>query len=152
MSQYFRGINDPVVDPITDPVSYPAQTLNDDLFGLSIWQPFGKQARIFARFTLLNGDANELHLRFRWFTKDGGWVVLAEWYQLFQRLFNVNEKRLRKRPRSRSNALLLQRLSFRKLDHATKLTRTPLQRLPVISIQTPSRVRCVPRNGDLPVY
>ncbi|MHC4409792.1 MAG: hypothetical protein ACYS0F_12400, partial [Planctomycetota bacterium] len=89
VNQYFEGINDPAVGPIVDPVSYPAQTLEDHLVGATIWQPFGDQTRFLGRFTLLNGDANELHLRLRWFTKDGQWTVLAEWYQLFQRLFNV---------------------------------------------------------------
>ena len=89
VNQHFDGINDPSVGPIVDPVEFPAQTLEDHLFGVSIWQPFGKTARFFGRFTLLNGYANELQLRFRWHTKDGKWTVLAQWYQLFQRLFNV---------------------------------------------------------------
>ncbi|MHC4939285.1 MAG: hypothetical protein ACYTHK_09980 [Planctomycetota bacterium] len=89
VNQYFEGINDPTVGLPEDPVVYPAQTLEDHLVGASVWQPFGDQTRFFGRFTLLNGDANELHLRLRWFTKDGKWTVLGEWYQLFQRLFNV---------------------------------------------------------------
>ncbi|MHC4953616.1 MAG: hypothetical protein ACYTGZ_06980 [Planctomycetota bacterium] len=89
VNQYFEGINDPAIGPLVDPVSHPSQTLNDHLVGATIWQPLGDQTRFFGRFTLLNGDANELHLRLRWFTKDNTWVVRAEWYQLFQRLFNV---------------------------------------------------------------
>ena len=89
VNQYFEGINDPAIGPLVDPVSYPAQTLEDDLFGVTVWQPLTDTARFFGRFTLLNGDANELQLRVRWHSKDGQWVVLVDWYQLFQRLFNV---------------------------------------------------------------
>ena len=89
VNQYFAGINDPTVGLPEDPVVYPAQTLEDHLVGGTIWQPFGKNTRFFGRFTLLNGDANELHLRLRWRNKEGTWVLLGEWYQLFQRLYNV---------------------------------------------------------------
>jgi len=89
VNQYFDGINDPAIGPLVDPVSYPAQTLEDHLVGGTIWQPLGDNTRFFGRFTLLNGDANELHLRLRWHTTDGAWVVMGEWYQLFQRLYNV---------------------------------------------------------------
>lgn len=89
VNQFFEGINDPPVDPGVDYAVYPAQTLEDHLVGVSVWQPFGESTRFFGRFTLLNGDANELHLRLRWTNRDGRWTALAEWYQLFQRLFNV---------------------------------------------------------------
>jgi len=89
VNQYFAGINDPSVGPGVDPVVYPEETLEDDLFGVTIWQPFGKRTRFFGRFTVLNGYANELNLRLRWQNKNGTWTVLGEWYQLFQRLFNV---------------------------------------------------------------
>ena len=89
VNQHFDGINDPAIGPLVDPVSLPETTLEDHLVGVTIWQPFGDATRFFGRFTLLNGDANELQLRLRWHTKDGQWVVMADWYQLFQRLFNV---------------------------------------------------------------
>jgi len=89
VNQHFDGINDPSLDPLVDYAVYPAQTLEDHLVGVSIWQPFGESTRFFGRFTLLNGDANELNLRLRWANRDGRWTLLAEWYQLFQRLFNV---------------------------------------------------------------
>ncbi|MHC4547639.1 MAG: hypothetical protein ACYTEZ_02595 [Planctomycetota bacterium] len=89
ISEFFPGINDPVVDPTNQPVTYPAEHLDDDLVGLSVWHRFQPTLRFFGRFTLLNGDANELHLRLRWFTKDGRWTAVIEWYQLFERLQNV---------------------------------------------------------------
>jgi len=89
VNQDFAGINDPTAGPGVDPVVFPAQTLNDDLVGVTLWQPFGESTLAYGRFTLLNGDANELHLRLRWATKDARWVVFADYYQLFQRLFNV---------------------------------------------------------------
>jgi len=89
VSEFFDGINDPVVDPLHQPESFPAQHLDDDYLGLTIWHRLMENLRGYVRFTLLNGDANELHIRLRWFTPDGRWTVVAEWYQLFNRLRNV---------------------------------------------------------------
>ena len=89
VSESFPGINSPVVDPINQPVTIPAGDIDDDLVGLSAWHNFMRTLRVYGRFTVLNGDANELHLRLRWFTEDGKWNVVAEWYQLFERLHNV---------------------------------------------------------------
>lgn len=89
VSESFPGINSPVVDPPNQPVSIPAGRLDDDLFGFSAWHNFQRTLRFFGRFTLLNGAANELQLRLRWFTEDGRWTVVADWYQLFERLNNV---------------------------------------------------------------
>lgn len=89
VNEDFEGINDPIIDPLTDPASYPGQTLNDHLFGATVWQPLGRRAHLYGRFTLLNGRANELHLRYRTRTEEGEWTFLLEWYQLFQRLYNV---------------------------------------------------------------
>jgi hypothetical protein len=89
VDEFFPGINDPVVDPQNQPVSIPAQQLRDDYFGATIWHRFYQNLRAFGRFSLLNGRANELQLRLRWFTPDGKWTVFGEWYQLFERLNNV---------------------------------------------------------------
>ncbi|MHC4731295.1 MAG: hypothetical protein ACYS6Z_12010 [Planctomycetota bacterium] len=89
VSESFPGINSPVIDPINQPVSIPAGRLDDDLFGLTVWHNFQRTLRFFGRFTVLNGDANELQLRLRWFTEDGRWTVVADWFQLFERLNNV---------------------------------------------------------------
>jgi hypothetical protein len=89
VSESFPGINSPVVDPPNQPVSIPAGRVDDDLFGFSAWHNFQRTLRVFGRFTLLNGAANELQLRLRWFTEDGRWTVVADWYQLFERLNNV---------------------------------------------------------------
>ena len=90
ISELFPGINDPVIDPIQQPVSLPATRLNDDLLGLTVWhRTADNQVSLFGRFSLLNSNANELHLRGRWISDDGTWTVLAEWYQLFERLLNV---------------------------------------------------------------
>jgi len=89
VDESFPGINFPQVDPINQPVSIPPGRVTDDYFGFSVWHYFYTNLPFFARFTLLNGRANELHLRLRWFTKDGKWSVFTEWYQLFERLNNV---------------------------------------------------------------
>jgi len=88
VSEFFAGINQTVIDPVQQPVVLPAQHFDDDLVALSIWHK-AEQIRVFGRFSLLNGEPNELQLRGRWFTKDGKWTVLVEWYQLFERLFDV---------------------------------------------------------------
>lgn len=89
VSESTPGVNPIVVDPANQPVSIPAGRLDDDLFGVSLWHHFQRTLRFFGRFTLLNGAANELQLRLRWFTQDGRWAVTADWYQLFERLNNV---------------------------------------------------------------
>lgn len=89
VSESTPGVNPLVVDPPNQPVSIPAGRLDDDLFGVSLWHHFQRTLRFFGRFTLLNGAANELQLRLRWFTQDGRWAVAADWYQLFERLNNV---------------------------------------------------------------
>jgi len=89
VSEFFEGINGPPVDPVTDPVTLPADHVDDDLFGLSLWHEPAETVRLFGRVTLLDGDFNELHLLARWFTKDGRWAVVLEYYQLFGTLENV---------------------------------------------------------------
>jgi len=89
IEESFPGINFPVVDPPNQPVSIPPTTLKDDYFGFTGWHRFAKNLPFFGRFTLLNGRANELHLRLRWFTMDGKWRAHVEWYQMFNRLVNV---------------------------------------------------------------
>lgn len=89
VSEYFDGINDPVVDPPQQPVSVPSERIEDDYLGLTAWHTIGRKTSLFGRFTLLNGDANEIHLRARWRTEDGLWLVIGEYYQLFGRLNNV---------------------------------------------------------------
>jgi hypothetical protein len=89
VSEYFEGINDPLVDPLQQPQSIPAQNLDDDLLGLSVWHRFEDTLRAFVRFSLLNGEANELQARLRWFTLDGKWAVVLDTYTLFERLLNV---------------------------------------------------------------
>ena len=84
-----NGINDPIIDPINQPFSIPEQQLEDDLLGFSLWHHFRPDTRFFGRFTLLNGDPNELHFRLRYFTVDNLWTLVVEWYQLFERLTNV---------------------------------------------------------------
>jgi hypothetical protein len=75
VSEFFEGIT--------------PQHLDDDLFGISVWHRFQDTLRAYMRFSLLNGDANELQGRLRWFTKDGMWAVVLDGYFLFERLINV---------------------------------------------------------------
>ena len=89
VSEHIDGFNVPVIDPDQQPTSLASGTLQDDLIAVSAWHPVGEQVRLHLRFSLLEGNANELRLRGRWFTKDGAWNVVVEWYQLFQRLFDV---------------------------------------------------------------
>lgn len=89
VSERFEGINDPVVDPVGQPVSIPGTRIDDDLAGLSVWHRLLDTLRVFGRFTLLNWNANEIHIRVRWFTKDGRWTVVGDLYELLGRLENV---------------------------------------------------------------
>ena len=89
ISQYFAGINDGINDPTVAPVVIPATRLNDDFLGFSVWHDFNPATHVYGRFTLLEGDPNELELRARWRSKDGKWLVVADWYNLFTRLTNV---------------------------------------------------------------
>lgn len=89
VDESFPGINFPQVDPINQPVSIPPGRIRDDYFGITVWHSFYTNLPVFGRFSVLNGRANELHLRLRWFTKDAKWTAFVEWYQLFQRLNNV---------------------------------------------------------------
>lgn len=89
VDESFPGINFPLVDPQNQPVSIPPGRITDDYIGLTVWHSFYTNLPFFGRFSLLNGNANELHLRLRWFTKDAKWNAFVEWYQLFQRLNNV---------------------------------------------------------------
>lgn len=92
VSEFAEGFNDPVTDPQNEPVSFPSRRLDDDLFGLSAWHRARKTLHLFGRLTLLEGDANELHLRARYASEDGRWVAVVEWYQLFGRLFDVTNE------------------------------------------------------------
>lgn len=89
LSEFFEGQNGTVVDPIQQPVSIPARRIEDDLIGLSVWHKPSARVRLFGRFSLLNGDANELHLRAIWNSRERLWTVVADWYQLFERLHSV---------------------------------------------------------------
>ncbi|MHC4224496.1 MAG: hypothetical protein ACYSUN_10945, partial [Planctomycetota bacterium] len=89
LSQNFDGINDPITDPINQPVTLPAGRNKDDLFGFSFWHRQGKSLNFFGRFTILQEDPNELHLRGKWQSDDFRWNAIVEWYQIYTRLVNV---------------------------------------------------------------
>jgi hypothetical protein len=89
VSEEIEGFNDPVTAPYHQPVAIPDERIEDDLLGLSAWHRFGKAIRLYGRFSLLNGDANELHLRGRWTSEDGVWTGVLEYFQMFERLHSV---------------------------------------------------------------
>lgn len=89
VSEDIDGYNDPVVDPLFQPETIEEDTLHDDYWGLSVWQRLGDSLRLFGRFSLLNGDANELNLRARWTSEEGVFSAVIEYEQLFNRLRDV---------------------------------------------------------------
>jgi len=89
MAENFAGINDPIIDPLMQPNPLPAGWIDDDLLGFSLWQDLPENLKLFARFTFLNWDANELEVRLRWLSADGKWTALLDYYELLQRLVNV---------------------------------------------------------------
>jgi hypothetical protein len=89
VSEEVEGFNDPVTDPDEQPETLPAGRLDDDLVALNVWHKAMERLSLFGRFSLLNGDANELRLNARWTSADTLWTVFGEFEELFQRLFDV---------------------------------------------------------------
>jgi hypothetical protein len=90
ISQETPGVNSGIGDPDFAPGEIPAGRLEDDFLGITAWHDIGTATHLYGRFTMLEGEANELELRARWRSKDGKWLVVADWYNLFNRLTNVS--------------------------------------------------------------
>jgi hypothetical protein len=89
VAEEFDGINDPIDYPSYQPDKVSGGHVDDDLIGLSGWHRIGKTMRAYGRFTLLNGDPNEFHLRGHWNSENGIWATTLEYFQLFERLRGV---------------------------------------------------------------
>jgi len=89
VSEEVDGFNDPVTNPDEQPETRPEGRIDDDLVALNVWHRLTERLRLFGRFSLLNGDPNELRLNGRWTSKDGLWTLFGEFEELFERLFDV---------------------------------------------------------------